>query len=422
MLPEKTISLLPTYSLAERDRRWALANDLMERRNLDALLVYGEHEDAGPAPFCFDTWFTNDRAGTTVLMCRGETPVSLVPMPLYLLDRIEAERRGGELWIPAKNIKVGRDTGMLAEVMIERGLTKSRVGVIGLAPYMPWHPEGIIPYGLVAGLSDRFPGLTLEPVGVDFEDICFRLGDEELRVLRHTAKIGEAMVEAMVNVCRPGISEAELYAAGINAAQKQGTAVPGMHLWSGAEFAASGPPSWSYRPAAARTLQSGDVVMAEVFSHYGMLHTQHQVTIAIGKVHEDIKRAADIARECYLAGLKAMRPKAAFREVIEAMLGPVEAAGGWVRGPQIHSLNPFTAISGVPANCPRVEGMEQYPVLPATPVLRPDMELVPGMSFAFEPSCGFGRHIVTLGGTVIVGDTGALELNPATSQLLRVSG
>ncbi|TKV07671.1 M24 family metallopeptidase [Citrobacter sp. wls619] len=412
----------PAYSLAERDRRWTLANDMMERLELDALLVYGEHEDAGPAPFNFDTWFTNDRAGTTVLMCRGELPVSFVPMPLYLLDRLETERRGGHLWIPVSNILVGRDAKTLAEFLQKNRPEISRIGVIGLAPYMPWHPEGVIPYGFVKTLNELFPEITLVPVGEVFEEICFRLSAEQIKVIRHSATIGDAMVDAMVNVCRPGTFESELYAAGTHAALLHGTTVPGMHLWSGAEFAASGPPSWTYRPSAVRELKSGDVVMAEVFSHYGMLHTQHQVTIAIGEVHEDIERAAAIARECYLAGLRVIRPGVKFRDVVEAMLAPAEASGGWVRGPQIHSLNPFTAISGVPPDCPRVDGLEQYPALASIPVLRPDMEICSGMSFAFEPSCGFGRNVVTLGGTVVVSETGVLELNPNTSQLLRVQG
>ncbi|HTQ22815.1 hypothetical protein [Mycobacterium sp.] len=41
------------------------------------------------------------------------------------------------------------------------------------------------------------------------------------------------------------------------------------------------------------------------------------------------------------------------------------------------------------------------------------------MTFAFEPSCGFGRHLVTVGGTVIVGEDGPEELNPYTSRILR---
>ena len=48
-----------------------------------------------------------------------------------------------------------------------------------------------------------------------------------------------------------------------------------------------------------------------------------------------------------------------------------------------------------------------------------DMVLEPGMSFAFEPSCGFANHLVTLGGTVIVGHDQPVELNPYTAQLLR---
>jgi Xaa-Pro aminopeptidase len=46
------------------------------------------------------------------------------------------------------------------------------------------------------------------------------------------------------------------------------------------------------------------------------------------------------------------------------------------------------------------------------------MVLEPGMTFAFEPGCGFGSRIVTIGGTVIVGDDGPIELNPYTAQLL----
>ena len=48
-------SPIPTYSLTERDCRWALARTFMEHKGLDALLVLGDHEDAGPTPFSFDS-------------------------------------------------------------------------------------------------------------------------------------------------------------------------------------------------------------------------------------------------------------------------------------------------------------------------------------------------------------------------------
>jgi hypothetical protein len=52
----------------------------------------------------------------------------------------------------------------------------------------------------------------------------------------------------------------------------------------------------------------------------------------------------------------------------------------------------------------------------------PDMELVPGMSFAFEPNYAFGRHLAHLGGTVLVGENEPIELNPYTAQILRATG
>jgi hypothetical protein len=44
------------------------------------------------------------------------------------------------------------------------------------------------------------------------------------------------------------------------------------------------------------------------------------------------------------------------------------------------------------------------------------------MSFAFEPNYAFGRHLVHLGGTVVVGEDAPIELNPYTAQLLRAAG
>lgn len=48
-------------SLAERDRRWQLARDIMQTEDLAALIVYGDREAAAPAGFAPDCYFTNDR-------------------------------------------------------------------------------------------------------------------------------------------------------------------------------------------------------------------------------------------------------------------------------------------------------------------------------------------------------------------------
>ena len=409
---------VPTYSLAERDRRWKLTRSFMDGKGLDALLVFGEHEDAGAAPFCFDTWFTNNRAGSTVLFRKTDGPIVFMPMLTYVLDHIESVRRGDGTWVEAKDVRMGRDANSLADEIDRQGLGTGRIGVIGLEAYIPWLPEGIVPYQLWQKILSRFPAAKFDLVGTELAQLMMPLSEEEIAVVRYSATIGDTMAQAMVDAAHPGVSENEVYAAGTAAADMRGTVVPGMHFWSGAA-PASGPPQWSYRPQEPRILQMNDYIGAEVFSGFGMRQTQHQVAITIGEVNPDVERCARIVRSCYDAGFAALRVGNTFGKVADAMLQPVLAAGGWVRGPQIHGLNPYGAMCRTPGGRSQVEGAENYPSMDESATVLGEMELKPGMSFSFEPSCGLGRHLVTIGGMVLVGDEGPIELNPSTAQLLR---
>ena len=49
---------VPTYSLAERDRRWALARQLMAAEEVEALACYGEHGRVEAAPLAPDAYFS----------------------------------------------------------------------------------------------------------------------------------------------------------------------------------------------------------------------------------------------------------------------------------------------------------------------------------------------------------------------------
>ncbi len=81
---------IPAFSFAERDRRWALANLFMDNNDLDAMLIVGEHEDSGPVGYSYDTWFTNTRPGTTVLLPKNGVPLVLLPAPMFVLDHMKA--------------------------------------------------------------------------------------------------------------------------------------------------------------------------------------------------------------------------------------------------------------------------------------------------------------------------------------------
>ncbi|MEU6579446.1 M24 family metallopeptidase [Nocardia sp. NPDC046763] len=411
--------MYPNYSLSERDRRWALARELMDEQGVDALVVYGEHENGGPAPFAPDVYFTNERPGAIVVFPRDADPISLVWSPMHVADHIEARRRGEACWTEPQNMRVAKHAQGVVDVLKEHGLERSAVGVIGLEPYPPFHFNPIMPYGLWTAVLQQLPQVNFKPVWFPFLLRTLTQSAEELAVLRRSSEIGEAMAAAMLDIAAPGVSEAEVYAAGMSASFRMGTVAPGMLIQSGPGFACWGPPVWSYRPQAPRIVEDGDVILAEVFCQYGMRESQHQVAIAVGEVHPDIEAAAKVARASYEAGLAVLRPGNTFGQVVEAMQAPLDAAGGWNVHPLVHGMNPYGTVCGFGRGMRELPEAAEYGLLAEVPTIGSDLPLAEGMVFAFEPNCVIGGRLANIGGTVVVGANGAVELNSLTTDLLR---
>lgn len=409
---------MPTYSLAERDRRWAMARDLMRDEELDALIVYGEHEDVPAAPFAHDVYFTNDRPGTIVVFLGGEDPVQLAWSPMHVNDHIEATRRGDELWLHPEQIRVGKDPAHVATLLREHGITRGTVGVVGLEPYPPWHILPILPHALYAPLVEQFPQVTFKPAWFPLLRRMLPNSAEELALVRYAAGVGDAIAEAMLDAARPGATDAEVLAAGMAAGYSRG-AQPHILVNTGPDVISWGDAPWAYRPQQPQRIRSGDVIMSEVLNAVARKETQSQVAIAVGEVHPDIDEATKVARACYDAGLAVLRPGHTFGDVAEAMTQTVRDGGGWNVHPMVHSLNPYGPVCGFGWGLHDYPPAKAYAELGQVPTIGGQLPLQPGMTFSFEPSCVINGRMVNLGGTVVVGDDDPIELNAFTAQLLR---
>lgn len=228
------------------------------------------------------------------------------------------------------------------------------------------------------------------------------------------------MCQTMLEATHQGATEGDLYAAALETAPKHAGFTGFLILGSGPEYLSWGPPTWTYRPHPPRVIQEGDVVLAELFCTFGMLETQHQPAIAVGKVHKDFHRAAAIARESYERGLELLRPARTFGEVVRAMEEPVRKAGGQHVHPWIHGMNPFGTISGFQGPTPP-RGAGDYGRVGQVPLVGADLVLRPGMTFAVEPNCAFGRRAVNVGGTVVIGEDRPLELNQIATRLMHAA-
>jgi Xaa-Pro aminopeptidase len=387
---------VPVYSLAERDRRWALARKLMAAEDVDALIAYGEQECAGAAGLAPDAYFSNDRPGSVIIFCRDADPVQLVCSNLPV-QALEAARRGGQTWIGPAGIRVGADAAGIAEVLRRHGLEQAPVGVLGPGVAAPWPSGPVVCHPWWRDVLARLPQVRFKPVaqGFLFATVC--LSREELAVVRYCAAAGEAAARAMAAAAVPGVTEAEVCAAGTAAAFRLGCPASTL-MWSGRGLVAWGPPSWTYRPESPRALGDGDVLLAEVAPRFGMRETRHQVTIAIGDTHPDIETAAVLACASYQAGLRAARVGHTLGDVAEAMLMPLKQAGSRNTRPLAHILSAAGSAGG--------SGGE--------------LSLAPGMCCAFGPSAVVAGRAVSLGGTVVIGEDDPIELSPFTTRMLRV--
>jgi Xaa-Pro aminopeptidase len=144
------------------------------------------------------------------------------------------------------------------------------------------------------------------------------------------------------------------------------------------------------------------------------------LAVAIGEVHPEVVRGAEVAEAAYAAGVAAMRQGVStFGELDAAMTSVVADAGGYNSTPNVHTL-PHV---GVGSMGPREDQEWTKPYRDLSersrnPTGGADMKLEAGMVFAMQPNCVFGRRRVNVGGTVIATSTGIEELNELPLKLL----
>ncbi|MGI3428425.1 M24 family metallopeptidase [Providencia stuartii] len=409
------------FTINERDRRWGLARQIMQTNDLEVLMVYGDRESAAPAPFCIDHYFTNDRLGSVVLFHLDKAPVVVTFAPMMVADHMQAAMRGDMQWIAPEQIVVGKTGHNIAQVLIDLGVSsRANIGVIGLEPYPPFYFDGAMPFNTLTGIKKRLPNVNFVPVYKQFFQLASVKSEEELEHIKHAAMIGEAMSEAMRATAIPGNTEADIAAAVTSTCLSMGGFTAEILMGSGPEYIGWGQPAWQYRSQKPREIQEGDIVLTEIFALYGMYETQHQAAVAVGKVHPNIEKAAEISRECYEIGVEYLKEGVTFGEVVDKMEQPLLRSKGWHVHPLIHSINPYGPIGF--GTAPGIESLpiaQKYRQLERLPNPGRELVLKAGMTFAFEPNCAFGYHLCNLGGTVVVGKEKGIELNKNSTYLMR---
>ncbi len=424
----------------ERDRRWKLVRDYMRSKGVDGLLALGGgiwYVDNGRfvQHQTLDRYLSGWAAGATVIFPLDGDPV-LLGAPFGTLIKWTAGTPEEERpWI--KDIRVHASATSIVDALEEKRLKDGRVIVgnisqVGGASGPDRWTSTVWGTGPVwSRIVGMLPGCKFEPLANDLLMEIMVKSDEEIAMVRRAANAVEKAMTAVVKAVRVGASELDVYLAIVETLLRNG-AVPSEPYVTSGPATTTGAELWQHGVGAPRIFESGDVVNCGncVFAYVGGLEAQGQLTVAIPPVSKENQECARIARESYEAGLSALQPGRPFREVVEAMAAPAERSGAWGWYPNLHSMNPIL-ISGGPSDVSLLRRDEYfndyYEKYHDTPGPRRggrfqgDVILRPGMVFEFEPDACLGRHRVNVGGTVLVTEKGAEELNQMGTRM-RLAG
>ncbi len=405
--------VFPTLSTATRDFRWGRLRAMLEEMSLDCVLVFGLKGRER-----FDGYVANEYVEGMAILPRQSDPVLLTWNQKMIIHRMGSKTDQDQFWI--KDARIGAYGPGIVEVIRERGLEKGRIGAVGVHVREAGSPEGIVPYPMWKAVLDGLPGAELVDITWEFRRVMLGKNDEELAALRHSAAVGERACQAMLDTVRLGASEHDIYAA-IQDEIHKGGAIPHdpflIMTW-GADDVGWSEPAWTQSGGPPRLVEPGDLFMVEMFPTYAGLETQQQISIAVAPVEPIIEELGKVARACYLAGIEALRPGRTFEEVVEAMLAPLGAYGGWTVTPMIHSVSPLGWTGGMGFNRAKMPNQLSVPTT-KFPVDYQNFELVleEGMSFAFEPNACKGQRRVNVGGSLVVTGDRPEELNSLANHL-----
>jgi Xaa-Pro aminopeptidase len=159
----------------------------------------------------------------------------------------------------------------IAGVLAELGLDRERIGLVAA--------ESLV-LGTWRRLRSQVPGVDWVP----FDDVLERMRSvksaAEVGIIREAVAVGDKIMGAMLDACEPGNTEADVAAAGYQAAITSGASMydlPGASGPNSSSFSHGNLPSWSMR-----TLRVGDLWHSDMYGAYHGYYYDYTRSLVVG--------------------------------------------------------------------------------------------------------------------------------------------
>lgn len=296
------------YSVAERDRRWNAVRANAAKEGLDCVWVpLGNGTDG--------RYLTQFRAASIVLPTDGRPPI------------VVTDRGARNEWIPEPRLTGREWIQPMTQALLDLGMERARVGVVGLKGGNLGHvraPDGVVNHSAFVEVTGQLPEATF----VDATDVVGRVrfvkSDEEIANLRKAAEIAEAGVDELIEVARPGVDAAVLWARVMARMLEMGTEYYTLAIYTDPLGA---PHRRRTEPPIGERLQPNAYITDEVSAVWGAQVSQEDQPVLLGPIPDEWKPVIELQREVFYAGLEAMKPGTTFGEFIDFINGFGEKRG-----------------------------------------------------------------------------------------------
>jgi Xaa-Pro aminopeptidase len=380
--------VIPTFSLAERERRWSTLRSDMKKAGFDALisLPTQSHWDQ----FGADTRYITQIGGS-------QTEVGVV---LPLEGDVTAVVRGvneiewwglAQDWV--KDIRPSRRS--YGEPVIDRlkEIRAERVGVIALSGLVR-APEGVVPWGTFEKIREALPNVQFENATDLMQEVRSVKSAEEVAFIEKAADIISKALDVLIAHSKVGVRENELMGEMLREIVRQGGEPITMLL-----FGTGGPEvPWAQRVFTTRQLRPGDLINTEVEGKYGGYIAQALQPISLGPKPRELEKIFDSTKIIFDRMLKFLKPGVTFGAVAKFYQDEVQAAGYEPDGALMHGR-------GLGEDAPMLWGARRdFP--------EKEAKLKEGHVFILKTACkqGFMRDSIRAGDTVAIAASGARRL------------
>jgi len=380
------------FSVAEMERRFGLARELMRGHDLAALVVFGTsatNRASMANPFWLSNHLDLHHCYLVVPLDDGQETALYTGLTNHVPNAREVSD------VPIVEWGGYDPSQRVARRLRELGLERGRVGLVGANAKFSMG----MPYQHHERLHAALPDLELVDVTAPFQRLRLVKSEEEIGWLRRASALTDDAILAVARAAVPGVSDVELVAAGEAAYRPRGGLPRIMFLRSMAMAAPSG--CLPAQNPSTRRLEHGDVVITELSASYWGYTGQIQRVICVGaEPTPEWARLHEVARAAYDAIAGTLRSGATEADVLRAA-APIREAGYAIYDDLVHGY-------GVDIQPPIVD-REQF----ADPPDEPGQAFEAGMAIVIQPNpvTPDERMGLQLGGLTIVRDGGAEPLH-----------